>query len=484
MKHLLLIGLFLTVSAACQAQLAGDPAVQRARELAELLGTADRAQVATYVEDAYSPSFLERVPLDGQIQRFGYTYDRTRGVRVHSAVSTGESEATAVLQSALTGEWLEMTVTVEPAPPYRITASRFRSLDAPPDDEPRLTPLTEAEAVRDLGAYMDRLAEADYFSGIVLLAHGDSILFHKVYGLASREYAVPNRPRTRFNLASMNKMLTAVSVLQLAEGGRLSLSDPIATYLPDVPNPDAARRVRIEHLLSHTGGVGPNYQRRWGAADPTRIDGVDDWLAFARDDTLAFEPGTSYDYSNAGYAILGTIVERVTGRSYYDYVREHVLEPAEMDGTRFFAADEVVSDRAQGYQKSFALDGTTFQNTTTWNPRRGGPAGGGYSTAADILRFIRSLQDGVLLRPESVDILFAAKTDLGAEAYGFGFNVEDETEHIVGHGGAMYGASTNLDVFLDSGYVAVVLSNYGGIVVTPVVRRIRLLVSGIRQNTE
>jgi len=199
---------------------------------------------------------------------------------------------------------------------------------------------------------------------------------------------------------------------------------------------------------------------------------------------VASEPGTAYDYSNAGYAMLGAIVEAVTGQGYYDYVRERVLDPAGMEETGFFRADEVVPNRATGYQKAFTLDGTTFQNTTTWNPQRGGPAGGGYSTAGDLHRFVRALRDGALLRPESVPLLFSAKTDLGAEGYGFGFNVENEPEHIVGHGGAAFGASTNLDVFLDSGYTAVVLSNYGGVVATPVVRHVRQLVDRIQGATE
>ena len=459
-------------------------AVQRAHELAAMLGAEDRARVVAYMEDAYSPSFLERVPIDRQIQRFGYLHDRTHGVRVHRAAVTEAGEAEAVVQSALTGEWLEMTVAVEPEPPHRVTAARFRSLDNPPGDAPRPAARSEAEAVRALRAYMARLAQAEYFSGVVLLAREDSVLFHAAYGDASREYGAANRPSTRFNLASMNKMFTAVAVLQLVEGGRLSVADSVVAYLPGILPPDAGRRVRIEHLLSHTGGVGPNYQRRWGAADPTRIDGVEAWLSFAEDDTLAFEPGTRYAYSNAGYAILGAIVEQVSGQDYYDYLREHVLEPAGMDRTGFFRADAVVPDRATGYRKTFTLDGTTFQNTTTWNPIRGGPAGGGYSTAADLLGFVRALRGGTLLQPETVARLFSAKTDLGADAYGFGFNVEYEPEHIVGHGGATYGASTNLDVFLDSGYTAVVLSNFGGVVATPVVRKVRQLVRAMRQANE
>lgn len=484
MRRTFLLGLLLIASAACQAQPAVAPAVERVIEMAEQLGEEDWARVVAYRERAYTPSAFERVPADRQIQQTGYLFDRTRGVRVHRADLTGDHEATAVLQSNLTGEWLELAVTVEPVPPHRVVSSRFRSLDVPPDDAPRPAPLSEAEAVRDLGAYMARLEQADYFSGVVLLARGDSVLFHEAYGDASREYRAPNRPDTRFNLASMNKTFTAVAVLQLAEAGRLALEDPVADHLLDVLPPEAGRRVRVEHLLSHTGGVGPNFQRRWGAADPTRIDGVDDWLAFAEGDTLASEPGTAYDYSNAGYAMLGAIVEAVTGQGYYDYVRERVLDPAGMEETGFFRADEVVPNRATGYQKAFTLDGTTFQNTTTWNPQRGGPAGGGYSTAGDLHRFVRALRDGALLRPESVPLLFSAKTDLGAEGYGFGFNVENEPEHIVGHGGAAFGASTNLDVFLDSGYTAVVLSNYGGVVATPVVRHVRQLVDRIQGATE
>src|SRR5262249_54365862 len=151
---------------------------------------------------------------------------------------------------------------VEDRAPHGITDERVQFIPAPEDAAPR-GPLSDAEMVRKLEAYLDKLAAADLFSGSVLVARDGKPLFTKAYGLASKAFQVPNKPDTKFNLGSMNKMFTAVAVAQLAQQGKLAFADPIGKHLTDYPNKEAARKVTIHHLLTHTSGIGDYFNEKF-----------------------------------------------------------------------------------------------------------------------------------------------------------------------------------------------------------------------------
>ena len=181
------------------------------------------------------------------------------------------------------------------------------------------SPASVEQAVRAVDDALTRATAAGRFSGNVLIAKDGRPVFQRAYGLADRERRVANTLETRFNLGSMNKMMTAVAIAQLAAEGKLSFQDPVAKFIPDFPTPAAARKIRIEHLLTHTSGLGSYFSPRWFQARPQTIA---DGLRVAREDTtLAFEPGTGSRYSNTGFLLLGAIVEKVSGQSYFDYVR-------------------------------------------------------------------------------------------------------------------------------------------------------------------
>lgn len=159
----------------------------------------------------------------------------------------------------------------------------------------------------DLDAYLDDLAQKDELSGVVLLTRGSETLFSKAYGLADRERNIPNRIDTKLNLASMNKMFTGMAIAQLAEKGKLSFDDKVGKHLPDYPN----------HLLTHTSGLGSYWNPRYQAAKD-RLQTLGDFLPTFADAPLAFQPGERFEYSNAGYIVLGLVVEKVSGESYAD----------------------------------------------------------------------------------------------------------------------------------------------------------------------
>jgi CubicO group peptidase (beta-lactamase class C family) len=349
----------------------------------------------------------------------------------------------------------------------------IRPASALPDEQ--RAPLTGGAVGRELDRYLGKLADADAFSGVVLLAKDGAPVYQEAFGPASRESGAMNRVDTRFNLGSMNKMMTAVAVARLAEAGQVRYDAPVSTYLPDYPRA-VAERITLHQLLTHTAGLGDFFGPRFFSGGKDTLRSVSDYLALFIDDPLLFEPGTDWRYSNAGFVVLGAIVEAVTGQDYYTHVRDQIYEPAGMTGTEAFYRDETVPNLATGYTISLPPNPADLTvahaaapptpNTDTL-PLRGGPAGGGYSTAPDLLRFARALTDGRLLRPETVDLLLTGKVAVPvnlAERYGYGF-IESQANgtRVVGHGGGAPGVSAGLELYLELGYTAVVVSNRDGI---------------------
>mgnify|MGYP006294083743 CR=1 FL=1 len=330
--------------------------------------------------------------------------------------------------------------------------------------------------VERLDRYVRQQAEADVFSGTVLLARDGHPLYAEAFGTAHKDFDVPNALDTKFNLGSMNKMMTAVVIAQLAADGRLALTDPLSTYLPDYPTPAAASQIQLRHLLTHTSGLGSYFNETFMDGARSRFRTVDDFMQLAQDDSLRFPPGTDRSYSNTGFLVLGKVIEVVTDSSYFDVVRARIYRPAGMLHSGSFALDRVNTNLAVGYDKHYTDAGVRYRNNLFEHVIRGGPAGGGYATAHDLLRFARALQDGTLLPAAYVDSLWTPKPDLHSPDYGFGFVVDGPDGQRVGHSGGFTGISANLDIFRDRGYVAVVLSNYSG-ASSSVARKIRELVA-------
>jgi hypothetical protein len=187
--------------------------------------------------------------------------------------------------------------------------------------------MTEADALKALAARADKLAGEDELSGAVLVAKDGRVLFRHAYGLADRKRRIPNTIHTRFRIGSMNKMFTAVAILQLVEAGKVKLTAPLGKYLPDYPNRDVATKVTIHQLLTHTGGTGDIFGPEFDAHREELLTLADYvWLYGKRG--LEFEPGSRWAYSNYGFILLGAVIERVTGHSYYDYVHAHIYAPA------------------------------------------------------------------------------------------------------------------------------------------------------------
>ncbi len=353
-----------------------------------------------------------------------------------------------------------LTFELESKPPHRFIYFGYEA--------PRNTSSSDAPVgfPGELREYMDDLVSRDKFSGTVLVAKDGNPIFKEAYGLASKRFNIPNHIDTKLNLGSTNKMFTGVAICQLAEQGKLSFDDKIIKHLPDYPNRDVAEGVTIHQLLTHTSGLGVYWNDKYNAIWST-IRTLDQLLPTFVDDPLQFKPGSQFGYSNCGPVVLGLIIERITGQTYYDYVRDHVYKPSGMINTDCYAMDQPISNLAIGYTNMNAnherADGPR-RNNLFLHSVKGGPAGGGFSTVEDMLKFSRALKEHTLLSPEMTEMLLSGKVSMGygmKYAYLFGDAMRNG-HRCVGHNGGAPGISADFGFYPQLGYTFAVLSNYDG----------------------
>lgn len=259
----------------------------------------------------------------------------------------------------------------------------------------------------ELNQQLKKLEKENYLSGVVLIAKNGQPIYKQAFGFANLADSIPNKTNTKFNLASMNKMFTAMAVLQLAEAGKVSLHDKVGKYLTDFPNKSIADLVTIHQLLTHTSGMG-NFWAEHEKSAKEKFRTVADYLPLFIDQKLAFRPGSDFLYSNSGYMVLGLIIEKITGKSYFDFVKENIYMPAKMQNTAAYELDEAVPNLATGYTMSTEKPGQ-WKNNIFSNVVKGTPAGGGYSTADDLLKFANAIQNNILLNKESIKLYTTGK---------------------------------------------------------------------------
>jgi D-alanyl-D-alanine carboxypeptidase len=365
-------------------------------------------------------------------------------------IEKGEPTSLVVLlQEKASDEVARLELAVSSEEPVKILSSQISPARRPSDLAiPRMT---ETAALAALEERAGNNAKNDQFSGVVLVARHGKVLLQSAWGHANREAGSPNTLDTQFRIGSMNKMFTAVATLQLVEAGKLALDDPIGKYLPDYPNQELASKVTVRHLLTHTGGTGDIFGPEF-MKNRLTLRRTSDYVKLFGSRPLTHEPGAEFRYSNYGFVLLGAVIERVSGLSYYDYVKREIFQPAGMTSTDSLPEAENVPNRAVGYLRR---EGSWVPNTDTL-PWRGTSAGGGYSTASDLLRFAQALESGKLLSKA----MFAEATSLHQEQYGYGFEVQGEGPlRSYGHNGGAPGINGGLRVFPQLGYVLVSLGN-------------------------
>ncbi|MHC4236431.1 MAG: serine hydrolase domain-containing protein, partial [Planctomycetota bacterium] len=336
------------------------PTGNRITELLAAVNSNDPEKVRAFVGEAFTPQFRDFAPMEEHLQIFASLYDQSKGLEFYGVrryeEETPADEVVVIVRNKLTQGWQAFVMNVRPEPPHRIAGLQFAPARPPSDLAPGKK-LTDAELVEELQAFVRRLADADAFSGTVLLAKDGKVLFKGAYGLASKRFNAPNRIDTKFNLGSMNKMFTGVAVAQLVQGGKLSLDDSLSKFVStDWLPQDITEKIRIKHLLTHTSGLGSYFNERYMESSKLLFRELDDYKPLIADSTLAFEPGTDWQYSNTGMFLLGVVIEKVTGQNYFDYIRENIAKPAGMVNTDCYEMDKPVPNLAIGYSKE--LTGT------------------------------------------------------------------------------------------------------------------------------
>jgi CubicO group peptidase (beta-lactamase class C family) len=306
-----------------------------------------------------------------------------------------------------------------------------------------------------IDTFINNQVDSDLFSGTFLIARGDEILLDKGYGLADREWNIPNIPESKFRIGSITKQFTAVAILMLQERGELTVQDPICDYLEDCA--ETWGDITIHQLLTHTSGIHsmtdmPDFAE-WMTLPATPKTLVEYFM----DEPLDFEPGTDWYYSNSGYILLGLIIEAASGQSYRRFLTENIFEPLRMENTGYDVNTSVLTNRARGYA-------SPTRNADYINMSVPYSAGALYSTTGDLYKWTRALFDGQVISQETLEASLGARVEVPDQSlpgqYSYGLMLLDiEGHRMIGHGGNINGFAAWQSYFPDEDVTIIVLSN-------------------------
>lgn len=424
---------------------------KRVEAYLQAFNSGDESAMRDFFLNNVSAESLQRIPMDARLNRYREMHTTAGKFSLVKVLEVAEDHARIVVDTAQ-GMKLRMEFQFDKTAPHKLLAIGID--EARPEDE-GVTPVQDDAALAQAaGQYVSKLAQADDFSGVVMLGKNGTPIFQQAWGYASREQKIPNTVETRFNLGSINKSFTQVAIHQLATRGKLAFTDTIQKFLPGYPNHEAADKVTVKQLLDMSSGIGDFFGDRYEAAPKDKINSIADYLPLFADKPLEFEPGTRRRYSNGGYIVLGAIIQQAAGMDYYSYVQTNIFLPAKMTRSGWFAKDLAEPDIAAGYTKmngpGMTQPGKERHRNTPMLPQRGSSAGGGYSTARDLLNYTAFLQSS--LAPASFD---------GRS----GFGIAGGTE----------GVNAALDFDPHTGYTVIVLSNYDPPIAETVAHHLRAL---------
>jgi len=359
-----------------------------------------------FAQARFAPSLLQKQTRDQRAEQYRQIADRFGTVAMNGVRREGPD---APLQLMVKGSKGSGTIEVdidEGATPKIISldakASDAGGVAAPAGDVP-LPPIDRTlagdEIDRRLDGYLSKLSSGDVFSGVALVARNGVPVFMKAYGMADREKKIPNTIRTRFNIGSINKEFTQTAIRQLVRDGKLSPDDTLGKFFPEYPQV-ASRNATVQQLLTHRGGLADFFGPEFNQAPKDRFASNADYFRFVGSRPPTFAPGERNQYCNGCYIALGAIVEKVSGMPYEKYVAENIFNRAEMTSTGYPRSDRPADDIAIGYTHR-----ATPQNPKTSEPQNlvssialhgvtGSAAGGGYSTALDLLTYLKAVRAG------------------------------------------------------------------------------------------
>lgn len=454
-RHFLFISFMIFMVAAAQTghkvPLPNTPAAEQLEAYFQMLET--KAYEA-FVKKHFSKTLLSKNQMEDHTGFFRQVTMFHGNFIVHEIKESEANKIQVIAQGTRSGAWRKITVTTEPETPYQITGLNFERTIQPITTDQPISEMSEGQRLALATKKMDELAAQDRFSGAFMIAKNGKPLIRKAYGMASKRFSVPNNPETKFNLGSIDKSFTEVAIAQLLEQGKLSLDDTIDKYL-DVFPAEVGSKVTILHLLQMKSGMGHYWTPKYFETFTT-IRTVDELIEIIKDEPLSFEPGTKMQYSNSGFVVLGAIIEKISGMSYYDYVKINIFQPANMPNSGSFVIDQIVPNLAIGYppnQSEQPYNNNKYQNNILAHAPKGSPAGGGYSTIDDLNNYIEALKAYRLAGKKYSHMAMQLFRDLE--------NV-DKRPPGLGIAGGAGGAGINavIEADFDSGYTVIVMANY------------------------
>lgn len=429
--------------------------------LIEHINNDDPQAIRTWAETILSSAIAETDKADF-IGKLASAVRDSGGIEFVDARTQGPPGMLVVtIKGRRTGQHAVLVLFPDPEQPGKLAMVDFVALDDPalydgwPEDG-----ASHTEIARLARTTLDEFVRTSDFSGCLSISDGTATFFDECRGLANRAFAVPVDKETRFHIGSMNKMFTAVAIAQLVEAGKLSWDSTLAQLVPEYPDRAAAAKITVWQLLHHTAGTGDFFvteffQNREKFVDPA------DYLDLIARQPMVGEPGGDWSYSNAGYILLGRIIEKASGEGYFDYIQRHIFAPAGMTASGFDSLEDVTPKLATGY----FLDGpfsTDWKANWMTLPFRGSPAGGGHSTNADLLRFAAALRSGKLVKSPTLEKMFADAVPVGPGGYAAGFGDRpSHGRHIRGHAGGAPGMNANLAIVWETGAAVAITRNQG-----------------------
>jgi D-alanyl-D-alanine carboxypeptidase len=320
--------------------------------------------------------------------------------------------------------------------------------------------LSDAEIAKRVQLVLDRLKTRPEMVGLSIgIGRSDHVIVDRGIGLADIEWNQLADADSAFRIGSLTKQFTAAAVMKLVERGQLALDDALSKYLPEFDS--GGRILTIRQLLNHTSGI-PNYTAQPGfMGKGDRLDFSEkDLLQYVAGKPFNFEPGTSWAYSNTNYLLLGLIVEKLSGRSYAEFMRDEFFQPLKMTHTRVDSESAIIPNRAKGYGRK--LDTNERRNAMLMTTANSGGAGVLVSTAGDLIRWQIALITGRAVSPASFQQMIheTAKTGIPDTSYGFGLMIDQpEGQQRISHTGGINGFNSTLSWFPGMGLIIAVISN-------------------------
>jgi CubicO group peptidase (beta-lactamase class C family) len=320
-------------------------------------------------------------------------------------------------------------------------------------------------------------ADCCSFSGTVLVSDHDKVIFKKGYGLANREWNIPNTPDVKFRIGSITKQFTSMLIMQQVGKGVIKLDGHLSGYLPYYRK-DTGSKVTISQLLSHTSGI-PSYtdDPKFFSDVSRNYYAVDDFVKKFCSGDLQFEPGTKFHYDNSGFFILGAVLEHATGKTYEALLKENILVPLGMKDTGFDHFEDILPKRAAGYQQD--LDGV--ENAPYLDMALPYAAGSLYSTVEDLYKWDQALYTDKLVPNDLKQKLFTPNL----EHYGYGWDIRtvpaDEPgsgQTMISHGGGINGFNTLEQRLVGDHDLIVVFNNTPGANLGEMAKGIRAILYG------